>query len=878
MISRSLRCGCILALLGLTGLAAAQDRPLEGILDPAAMAPERGFCYMVMLKTPWPADTPQAARASCLRLFEGDDELGPAHAMHQTIRDTGEGAYSHWSGAPGDNNVTLYFSASDNSDPRTNGRRYRWAIIKDAQGNPIPPPASRPLKANACRLAAVPDQPLARDRHTTLLAHFDAADTNDASYARTQGAEVGVGSKPDAPGRFEGGVLVDANGASVMFPGLDNVNPLVGQAEFWAKAASAKPLWNDGQEHWLLVLYPERAATAPQHGTAPCFLTLCKLADDTLRFAVQDQSLPHYAAGVGLRSGGQSVSLPVAGLKADEWHHLLVSWDLRRPGRIWLLVDGQGQSAELRLPPNQPPPNPGMNIVFGGLWGLPGDNVAGSNCLLDELRIEDCTVAPRLADAAPAPAALDEARLLTEMDLSRAMLDKLLELQFHGGWAAAYNWPTYTPTGWGRVGRGIDMWFASTAQAGAALLRGWMLWGDDRYLEGARETADMFCRTQRANGTWSDHYTYARGEYAAWGNYAYIAQAMQSNQIRFLAMMYRVLGEDRYGQAIRKAGDWMVSIQFPSGAWGWEAYPDDHTGPYGHPALNDSVTPQAMADLFVIWCATGDDKYLRPVEKGAQWIIAAQAAPPTCGWADQYNEKNEFIWMRNFEPPAVSMQAIAAAAQGLCLAYDLTGDAQYLAPLRKVLTWLDAMPADQRGWLWYDPKTNVPVVAYYNEMLPVTDPKAIREIIPRLDAHYGTKFPWQGDAIRAQLKARESGPVYPDWRGSRPRSQFAQAPVAADFAAAVQADRAQDARGWLAAWAAGKPPLNSAPEYGKIVDTTTMVVHCQRLLADLENAAAALGDIPLERLPRYNRGHSSDWTWLEPQRDYYATPLAAGQR
>ena len=103
------------------GLTAAQAQPTEGLIDPAAVAPEQGLCYTVRLDTPWRPDTPEAAKASCLRLFEGDEELGPAHSMHQTIRDAGGGAYSHWSGTPGGEQVVLYFSASDNTDPRTNG-------------------------------------------------------------------------------------------------------------------------------------------------------------------------------------------------------------------------------------------------------------------------------------------------------------------------------------------------------------------------------------------------------------------------------------------------------------------------------------------------------------------------------------------------------------------------------------------------------------------------------------------------------------------------------------------------------------------------------------------------------------------------------------
>ena len=51
-----------------------------------------------------------------------------------------------------------------------------------------------------CRLAEVPDQPLVRDRHTCLLASFDAADTNDAEFARVERREVGVGNQPTRRG------------------------------------------------------------------------------------------------------------------------------------------------------------------------------------------------------------------------------------------------------------------------------------------------------------------------------------------------------------------------------------------------------------------------------------------------------------------------------------------------------------------------------------------------------------------------------------------------------------------------------------------------------------------------------------------------------
>lgn len=51
-------------------------------------------------------------------LFEDHKPLGPTHSSHDKIRNVGLGQFSYWGS-------TLYFSTSDNSDPRINGRRYR---------------------------------------------------------------------------------------------------------------------------------------------------------------------------------------------------------------------------------------------------------------------------------------------------------------------------------------------------------------------------------------------------------------------------------------------------------------------------------------------------------------------------------------------------------------------------------------------------------------------------------------------------------------------------------------------------------------------------------------------------------------------------------
>ena len=91
----------------------------------SAVASETGNAYIVAdLKLPLASglrgDDSADQRRSRLVVLENGRPLGPGHSVHEDIRRSGAGRYSHW----GDG---LYFSASDNSDPRSNGRTYAVA-------------------------------------------------------------------------------------------------------------------------------------------------------------------------------------------------------------------------------------------------------------------------------------------------------------------------------------------------------------------------------------------------------------------------------------------------------------------------------------------------------------------------------------------------------------------------------------------------------------------------------------------------------------------------------------------------------------------------------------------------------------------------------
>jgi len=92
----------------------AVNEPAPIAIDPAALTHEQGHAWVFQTNVN-PAERQ-------LRVFEDGKELGPGGAMHEDVRKRGLGAYSHWDA--GEWGFRVYFSASDNSDPSTNGRKY----------------------------------------------------------------------------------------------------------------------------------------------------------------------------------------------------------------------------------------------------------------------------------------------------------------------------------------------------------------------------------------------------------------------------------------------------------------------------------------------------------------------------------------------------------------------------------------------------------------------------------------------------------------------------------------------------------------------------------------------------------------------------------
>jgi lysophospholipase L1-like esterase len=107
-----------------------QAPALRVALTTAGMQRDSGSAYAVQVpQLRDEADTMSAPNRSPWRLEEDGRPLKRPHTNHEDIRSKGRGRWSHW-------DAMVLFSASDGSDPRTNGRRYEL-VKPDAGGRTL---------------------------------------------------------------------------------------------------------------------------------------------------------------------------------------------------------------------------------------------------------------------------------------------------------------------------------------------------------------------------------------------------------------------------------------------------------------------------------------------------------------------------------------------------------------------------------------------------------------------------------------------------------------------------------------------------------------------------------------------------------------------
>lgn len=151
----------------------------------------------------------------------------------------------------------------------------------------------------------------------------------------------------------------------------------------------------------------------------------------------------------------------------------------------------------------------------------------------------------------------------------------------------------------------------------------------------------------------------------------------------------------------------VMKASYPDYDWRTEGRIKEYWHMY---TLNDDVAGYAVETLIAAHEVYGDERYMQAVKQLGDFLLRAQMPEPQPGWAQQYNYEMKPIWARKFEPPGVSGDESQEAVETLMRIAEFTGDAQYLEPIPRALAYLKrSRLADGRLARYYELKTNRPL-------------------------------------------------------------------------------------------------------------------------------------------------------------------------
>ena len=749
--------------------------------------------------------------------------------------------------------------------------------------------AAKHERLDKCSLRSVPNGPFARDRHTTLLAHMDATDHADADYARWEGRAGGGRMKHNVRGRFGSGVELLGEGAPALYRGGPNCDMTSGTCEFWMATPSGEDPWSDADDRYLLTIIPEWHAG---YGDRPS-LHLCLRKhgpSQSLQLAAHTERLGWYShlSGRTIADTARTVlDMPLGAISSPGWHHVLCSWTLGGSGRLWLLVDGEGVTAELKLEPSTFPAIPCYKIFFGGSY-FPEVYCPTARAVFDEFRLLDIPVGSRLAgrEARGAPRGIDEDLMMRAEDGCRALLDLTATIQMGGGWEGVYTWPNLMPDESPGSYAAVAEDEYSMRYIAPAFLRAYEVFGDDRYLRVAEQCGQMLVTTQDENGAWCQGYVVMPdGYHPVSPGGGSIEEGTQTDPLRVLFWLWRLTRRPEYRDAAAKSAAFVRAAQKPDGSWSltFDSRSMRPGGGYtGMSTLNDGTTTWGMKAMLMGWHLTEDREYLDALTRAGEWLLRAALRGKAVGWAEQYGDDGKPAWARAFEPPAICISAISYAAEALFLLYDLTGDSTYLAPVRECVDWGQSLPTEKSTFRYYDPDSGEPVAARDHKLLRYGE-AGFREA-----ARYPVS-PDYFDRLDARLTAREEhGPLiwstWPEqqvWRTMSTRQAFDREPVTDRRLAARIAADAEDvakAVGALNAFAGGTFPAaafaNVAPRHGRYFWPGKAAIAMLPVLDHVQHSQVLAGERDIAGVPRMTDRYLG---LIDPKRDWYRTPLLEGR-
>ncbi len=151
----------------------------------------------------------------------------------------------------------------------------------------------------------------------------------------------------------------------------------------------------------------------------------------------------------------------------------------------------------------------------------------------------------------------------------------------------------------------------------------------------------------------------------------------------------------------------VVKAKLPDHDWKTEGRVKNYWDYY---TLNDGLAGTVAEVLIDAHEVYGDEKYRQALRKLGDFLILAQMPDPQPGWCQQYNYDMVPIWARKFEPAAITGGESQDVMATLITIARVTGDTKYLEPIpRAVAYFKKSLLPDGKVARFYEFQTNKPL-------------------------------------------------------------------------------------------------------------------------------------------------------------------------
>ena len=319
------------------------------------------------------------------------------------------------------------------------------------------------------------------------------------------------------------------------------------------------------------------------------------------------------------------------------------------------------------------------------------------------------TIAPRPAEASPAPTSIDAAML----GAAKYMVEKV---SHQGG----YVWQVLLDRSreWGEMqAYPTSVWIQNpgTPLMGQVFLDAYHATGNAYFYKAAAAAADVLIRGQHDSGGWNYHFDLAgeksiRRWYDTIGKNGWRLEEFQhyygnatyddsctADCAKFMLRMYLEKREPRYRASLDKVLGFVLASQYPVGGWPQRFPLRDEFHDHGLPdytsfiTFNDDVAAENIAVLLMVWQTLGDERVLDPIARAMDCFVRAQQPQPQPGWGLQHTVADlKPASARTYEPKALVSHTTATNVALMMDFYELTGDQKFLRRLPEALDWLDS--------------------------------------------------------------------------------------------------------------------------------------------------------------------------------------------